>query len=236
MYSNPPIHGASILAAILRDRDLYNERTVELKAMADRIINMRQKLFDDLRARGTPGDWSHIIKQIGMFTFTGLNAEQGPITEAWFCFDLNRFQIEWSFLISVKLRVKSQVKLVVRPMYSNPPIHGASILAAILRDRDLYNERTVELKAMADRIINMRQKLFDDLRARGTPGDWSHIIKQIGMFTFTGLNAEQVSFMAKEYHIYMTSITSYLFTLKYNTYFFVSVYINKYFGLWVKIA
>jgi len=39
----------------------------------------------------------------------------------------------------------------------------------------------------------------------GTPGDWSHIIKQIGMFTFTGLNPAQVSFMTKEYHIYMTS-------------------------------
>jgi aspartate/tyrosine/aromatic aminotransferase len=39
----------------------------------------------------------------------------------------------------------------------------------------------------------------------GTPGDWSHIIKQIGMFTFTGLNPEQVAFMTKEYHIYMTS-------------------------------
>lgn len=39
----------------------------------------------------------------------------------------------------------------------------------------------------------------------GTPGDWSHIIKQIGMFTFTGLNPEQVAFMRKEYHIYMTS-------------------------------
>jgi aspartate aminotransferase len=39
----------------------------------------------------------------------------------------------------------------------------------------------------------------------GTPGDWSHIIKQIGMFTFTGLNTEQVAFMTKEYHIYMTS-------------------------------
>ncbi|CAL0305658.1 unnamed protein product [Lupinus luteus] len=104
----------------------------------------------------------------------------------------------------VASRVESQVKLVVRPMYSNPPIHGASIVAAILRDRNLYNEWTIELKAMADRIINMRQKLFDALRSRGTPGDWSHIIKQIGMFTFTGLNAEQVSFMTKEYHIYMT--------------------------------
>lgn len=102
-------------------------------------------------------------------------------------------------------RVESQLKLVIRPMYSNPPIHGASIVAAILRDRDLFNEWTIELKAMADRIISMRQKLFDALHARGTPGDWSHIIKQIGMFTFTGLNPQQVAFMTKEYHIYMTS-------------------------------
>ncbi|XP_021894948.1 aspartate aminotransferase, cytoplasmic [Carica papaya] len=71
--------------------------------------------------------------------------------------------------------------------------------------RDMYNEWTVELKAMADRIISMRQQLFDALRARGTPGEWTHIIKQIGMFTFTGLNSKQVAFMTKEYHIYMTS-------------------------------
>ncbi|XP_048227947.1 aspartate aminotransferase, cytoplasmic [Ricinus communis] len=105
----------------------------------------------------------------------------------------------------VASRVESQLKLVIRPMYSNPPIHGASIVATILKDRDMYNEWTVELKAMADRIISMRQKLFDALSARGTPGDWSHIIKQIGMFTFTGLNSEQVAFMTKEYHIYMTA-------------------------------
>lgn len=105
----------------------------------------------------------------------------------------------------VASRVESQLKLVIRPMYSNPPIHGASIVATILKDRNLFQEWTVELKAMADRILTMRQKLFDALRARGTPGDWSHIIKQIGMFTFTGLNSEQVSFMTKEYHIYMTS-------------------------------
>lgn len=105
----------------------------------------------------------------------------------------------------VASRVESQLKLVIRPMYSNPPIHGASIVATILKDRDMYNEWKVELKAMADRIISMRQLLFDVLSARGTPGDWSHIIKQIGMFTFTGLNSEQVAFMTKEYHIYMTS-------------------------------
>lgn len=105
----------------------------------------------------------------------------------------------------VASRVESQLKLVVRPMFSSPPLHGASIVASVLKDKDLYDEWTVELKGMADRIISMRQQLFDALTARGTPGDWSHIIKQIGMFTFTGLNAEQVKFMTKEYHIYMTS-------------------------------
>ncbi|XP_021741506.1 aspartate aminotransferase, cytoplasmic-like isoform X1 [Chenopodium quinoa] len=105
----------------------------------------------------------------------------------------------------VASRVESQLKLVVRPMYSNPPIHGASIVAKVLKDKNLYDEWTVELKGMADRIISMRQQLFDAITTRGTPGDWSHIIKQIGMFTFTGLNAEQVSFMRQEYHIYMTS-------------------------------
>nr|GLL20589.1 aspartate aminotransferase, cytoplasmic-like [Ipomoea trifida] len=102
-------------------------------------------------------------------------------------------------------RVESQLKLVIRPMYSSPPIHGASIVATILKDRQMFEEWTVELKAMADRIISMRKQLFDAIQAKGTPGDWSHIIKQIGMFTYTGLNAEQVAFMTREHHIYMTA-------------------------------
>ncbi|CAL4973941.1 unnamed protein product [Urochloa decumbens] len=105
----------------------------------------------------------------------------------------------------VAVRVESQLKLVIRPMYSSPPLHGPSIVATILKDSEMYNEWTVELKAMADRIISMRQQLFDALKSRGTPGDWSHILKQIGMFTFTGLSSEQVAFMRQEYHIYMTS-------------------------------
>ena len=68
----------------------------------------------------------------------------------------------------------------------------------------MYKDWTIELKGMADRIISMRQQLYEAIQARGTPGDWSHIIKQIGMFTFTGLNKEQVAFMTKEYHIYIT--------------------------------
>lgn len=105
----------------------------------------------------------------------------------------------------VASRVDSQLKLVIRPMYSSPPTHGAAIAATILADGRLFQEWTVELKGMADRIISMRHQLYDALKARGTPGDWTHVLKQIGMFTFTGLNKEQVQFMTREHHIYMTS-------------------------------
>ncbi|MCO5610919.1 hypothetical protein L7F22_065163 [Adiantum nelumboides] len=106
---------------------------------------------------------------------------------------------------SVATRAESQLKLVIRPMYSNPPIHGAAIVETVLGDRNLFQDWTAELKAMADRIIQMRHLLYEALRARGTPGNWEHIIKQIGMFTFTGLNKEQVNFMTRDYHVYMTS-------------------------------
>ncbi|KAG7587866.1 Aminotransferase class I/classII [Arabidopsis suecica] len=104
----------------------------------------------------------------------------------------------------VAKKVEDQVLLVVRPMYLTPPIHGAAIVATILKNSDMYNDWTIELKGMADRIISMRQQLYEAIQARGTPGDWSHIIKHIGMFTFTGLSEEQVHLIAKEYHIYMT--------------------------------
>ncbi|KAF3558004.1 hypothetical protein F2Q69_00014003 [Brassica cretica] len=104
----------------------------------------------------------------------------------------------------VARKVHSQVLLVVRPMYLSPPIHGASIVTTIFKNSDMYKDWTIELKGMADRIISMRQQLYEAIQARGTPGDWTHIIKQIGMFSFTGLNEKQVRWMAKEYHIYMT--------------------------------
>ncbi|KAI3869461.1 hypothetical protein MKX03_031717 [Papaver bracteatum] len=102
-------------------------------------------------------------------------------------------------------KVESQLKLVMRPMYSNPPIHGPSLVLIILKDGDLYNQWITELKEMTDRIIKMRRQLFDALTTRGTPGDWTHIVEQIGLFSYAGLTTEQVAFMQKEYNIYMTS-------------------------------
>ncbi|KAF8168048.1 pyridoxal phosphate-dependent transferase [Crassisporium funariophilum] len=105
-----------------------------------------------------------------------------------------------------KARVDSQLKIIIRPMYSNPPLHGARIANAILSDKQLYSQWEGEVKGMADRIISMREKLYntltDDLN---TPGQWGHIKSQIGMFSFTGLTAPQTKILAEKAHVYMTS-------------------------------
>ena len=83
-----------------------------------------------------------------------------------------------------RARVDSQLKIVIRPMYSNPPLHGARIASTILRDEQLYKLWESEVKHMADRIIQMRDRLYDNLVGQNTPGEWSHIKKQIGMFRY----------------------------------------------------
>lgn len=90
-------------------------------------------------------------------------------------------------------RVRSQLKRLARPMYSNPPIHGARIVASVVGDPALFDEWRGEMQMMAGRIKTVRQKLYDSLTAKETKGkDWSFILKQIGMFSFTGLNKTQV--------------------------------------------
>eukprot|EP01062_Namystynia_karyoxenos_P070177 TRINITY_DN65565_c0_g1_i1.p2 TRINITY_DN65565_c0_g1~~TRINITY_DN65565_c0_g1_i1.p2 ORF type:complete len:458 (+),score=160.41 TRINITY_DN65565_c0_g1_i1:96-1376(+) len=104
-----------------------------------------------------------------------------------------------------KARVDSQVKILIRPMYSNPPIHGAHLVSTILGDSALTKQWRDEVKLMANRIIDMRKALTQELKALGSTRDWAHIEKQIGMFCFTGLSAEQCKRMVEEFHVYMTS-------------------------------
>ncbi|KAK6274163.1 hypothetical protein POUND7_011246 [Theobroma cacao] len=102
-------------------------------------------------------------------------------------------------------RVKSQLKRIARPMYSNPPVHGARIVANVVGDPALFKEWNVEMEMMAGRIKNVRQKLFDSLSSKDKSGkDWSFVLKQIGMFSFTGLNKAQCDNMTNKWHIYMT--------------------------------
>ncbi|VFQ60719.1 unnamed protein product [Cuscuta campestris] len=102
-------------------------------------------------------------------------------------------------------RVKSQLKRLARPMYSNPPIHGARIVANVVGNPELFNEWKQEMEMMAGRIKSVRRKLYDSLCAKDKSGkDWSYILKQIGMFSFTGLNKAQSENMTNKWHVYMT--------------------------------
>lgn len=103
-----------------------------------------------------------------------------------------------------KSRVDSQVKILVRPLYSNPPVHGARVAATILNDKALNQQWLGEVKGMADRIIKMRALLKENLEALGSKHDWSHITSQIGMFAYTGLTPEQMATLAKEHSVYAT--------------------------------
>jgi aspartate aminotransferase len=103
-----------------------------------------------------------------------------------------------------KKRVDSQLKILIRPLYSNPPIHGARIAAEILNSPTLYKQWLGEVKQMADRIITMRALLKDNLEKLGSKHDWSHITSQIGMFAYTGLTAEEMTRLAEEFSVYAT--------------------------------
>merc|ERR1712170_251648 len=101
-------------------------------------------------------------------------------------------------------RVMSQIKIIIRPMYSNPPVHGARIVTEILSNETLPQQWLKDVKLMADRIITMRTKLRDGLAREGSTKNWQHITDQIGMFCFTGMTPEQVEKLTKEYSVYLT--------------------------------
>ncbi|XP_071001424.1 aspartate aminotransferase, mitochondrial-like [Oncorhynchus clarkii lewisi] len=101
-------------------------------------------------------------------------------------------------------RVESQLKILIRPIYSNPPMNGARIAATILNTPDLYKEWLGEVHGMANRIITMRELLVANLKKEGSTQNWQHVIDQIGMFCFTGLKPEQVARLTKEFSVYMT--------------------------------
>eukprot|EP00445_Apocalathium_hangoei_P041144 CAMPEP_0203970234 /NCGR_PEP_ID=MMETSP0359-20131031/97862_1 /ASSEMBLY_ACC=CAM_ASM_000338 /TAXON_ID=268821 /ORGANISM="Scrippsiella Hangoei, Strain SHTV-5" /LENGTH=415 /DNA_ID=CAMNT_0050908185 /DNA_START=74 /DNA_END=1321 /DNA_ORIENTATION=- len=100
--------------------------------------------------------------------------------------------------------VLSQLKLVIRPMYSSPPIHGAQLVMKILGNEARLSAWKKELSGMADRILEVRSQLRAGLEKKGTPGTWRHITDQIGMFSYTGLTTPQCERLIKDHHIYLT--------------------------------
>ncbi|KAJ0181425.1 hypothetical protein K1T71_003510 [Dendrolimus kikuchii] len=104
---------------------------------------------------------------------------------------------------SVVAPAKSQLTWVVRGMYSNPPAHGARVVASVLADKGMFDEWRDHIKLMSSRVIQMREALRAELIKLGTPGNWDHIVKQIGLFSYTGLTQRQSEHLIQEFHIYL---------------------------------
>ncbi len=101
-------------------------------------------------------------------------------------------------------RVLSQLKIAIRTNYSNPPIHGGAVVAAVLNDPARRAVWEKELAEMRVRIKAMRQKLVDGLKAAGVKQDMSFITTQIGMFSYSGLSKDQMVRLRNEFGVYGT--------------------------------
>jgi len=99
-------------------------------------------------------------------------------------------------------RVMSQLKLVIRTNYSNPQIHGGTVVAMVLNTPALRTQWESELAEMRVRIKDMRQKLVDGLKAAGVQQDMSFITSQIGMFSYSGLTKDQMVRLRSEFGVY----------------------------------
>ena len=99
-------------------------------------------------------------------------------------------------------RAFSQVKSIIRVLYSNPASHGGATIALVLKDPELKAQWIAELDEMRARIKEMRQQFVDLLKECGAEQDFSFIVNQNGMFSFSGLTPEQVDRLKDEFAIY----------------------------------
>ncbi len=101
-------------------------------------------------------------------------------------------------------RVLSQLKIAIRTNYSNPPIHGGAVVAAVLNTPALRTLWESELAEMRVRIKQMRVALVEKLKAAGVKEDMSFITTQIGMFSYSGLSKDQMVRLRSEFGVYGT--------------------------------
>nr|WP_315488193.1 amino acid aminotransferase [uncultured Rhodoferax sp.] len=181
----------------------------------------------------TPADWDKVIavvkaKELTPFldmAYQGFGygiAEDGAVIQKFVAAGLNFF-VSTSFSKSFSLygervgglsvlckdkeeagRVLSQLKIVIRTNYSNPPTHGGAVVAAVLNNPELRAMWEKELGEMRVRIKAMRQNLVDGLKAAGVKQDMSFITTQIGMFSYSGLTKDQMVRLRNEFGVYGT--------------------------------
>lgn len=103
----------------------------------------------------------------------------------------------------IAARVLGQLKATVRRIYSSPPCFGAQVVATVLGDEALKAGWLAEVDAMRNRIISMRQTLVKELKAEMPDRNFDYLLQQRGMFSYTGLSAEQVERLRDEFGVYL---------------------------------
>jgi len=179
----------------------------------------------------TPAQWDQVIaavKQRQLVPFLDMAyqgfgqgiAEDGAVIGKWVASGLDFF-VSTSFSKSFSLygervgalsvlcanaeeasRVLSQLKIMIRTNYSNPPTHGAQVVATVLNTPALRAQWEQELAGMRTRIKKMRIALVDKLKAAGTRQDFGFIVDQVGMFSYSGLGKEQMQRLRSEFGVY----------------------------------
>lgn len=179
----------------------------------------------------TPAQWQQVIdvvKSRGLVPFLDMAyqgfgqgiAEDGAVVQQFLAAGIDFF-VSTSFSKSFSLygervgalsvvcssaeeagRVLSQLKIVIRTNYSNPPTHGAQVVATVLTTPELRRMWEEELAGMRARIKLMRTALVDKLTAAGFKGDLSYITRQQGMFSYSGLNKDQMVRLRNEFGVY----------------------------------
>ncbi len=179
----------------------------------------------------TPAQWDQVVAAVkarGLVAFLDMAyqgfgegiAEDGAVIQQFLAAGLDFF-VSTSFSKSFSLygervgalsvvcasaeectKVLSQLKIVIRTNYSNPPTHGAQVVASVLSTPELRKLWEDELAGMRLRIRAMRQALVDALKAAGVTSDLSFVTRQKGMFSYSGLNAAQMQKLRSEFGVY----------------------------------
>ncbi|PIM54931.1 aromatic amino acid aminotransferase [Roseateles chitinivorans] len=179
----------------------------------------------------TPAQWAQVVEVVkakGLVAFLDMAyqgfgegiAEDGAVIQQFLAAGLDFF-VSTSFSKSFSLygervgalsvvcasaeeatKVLSQLKIVIRTNYSNPPTHGAQVVATVLSTPALRAQWEEELAGMRVRIKQMREALVAELKAAGITDDLSYVIRQKGMFSYSGLSAEQMQRLRTEFGVY----------------------------------
>jgi aromatic-amino-acid transaminase len=200
-------------------------------APAGTIVVLHACCHNPTGADITPEQWTQVVQVVqagGLVAFLdmayqgfgGTLAEDGAVAQQFLAAGIDFF-VSTSFSKSFSLygervgalsvvcenadeaaRVLSQLKIAVRTNYSNPPTHGAQIVATVLTTPDLRKQWEEELAGMRLRIRAMRQALAEGLAAAGVQEDLSYITRQKGMFSYSGLSKDQMVRLRDEFGVY----------------------------------